>query len=237
MSDVRVLGLLPARSGSKGIPGKNLRPLLGRPLISWAARALALAKTPTRRICSTDDRTIAEVAMAAGLEIPWLRPAKYASDTALIVDVIAHALSTLEAAGDSPYTHIALVQATSPTVTPNDIDAAVKLAIEGEADTVITGYPAGQRHPSTMFSLNRDGSVHWLIEDENRMARRQDLPPIFVRTGLVYVIRAKLILEHRSVYGDRILALFVPEERSLTIDEERDFLLAEYLLTKVNHGG
>jgi len=235
MSKSRVLGLLPARGGSKGIPGKNLRPLLGRPLIAWAATALASAKTPIRCICSTDDQAIADIAIAAGLESPWLRPANLAEDTSLVVDVIEYVLRTLEQEGDVPYTHVALVQATSPAVRPDDIDKAVTLAIESAADTVITGFPAGQRHPSTMFSMDIDGSVKWLFNDKQRMSRRQDLQPIFIRTGLVYVIRTELVLKHRSIYGDRILALIVPEDRSLTIDEERDFRLAEYLLRDVNH--
>lgn len=232
MSAPRILGLLPARGGSKGIPGKNLRPLLGQPLIAWSAAALAAARSPVRRVCSTDAPNIAAVANAAGLEVPWLRPAELAGDTTLVVEVIAHALRTLVNGGDAPYTHVALVQATSPTVTAEDIDAAVELAVSGNADTVICGFPAGQRHPSTMFSLDPVGTVHWLLDDQQRMARRQDLPPLYIRTGLVYVMRAELVMEQGTIYGQRILAHTVPEERSLTIDDERDFRLAEFLLTE-----
>lgn len=230
MNTTRILGLLPARGGSKGIPGKNLRLLLGKPLISWAATALKNSQIPVRKICSTDDIEIAKVAEACGLETPWLRPTELASDTALVVDVIAHALRSLDANGDKPYTHVALVQATSPTVTADDIDAAIKLAIDGNADTVITGYSAGQRHPSTMYSIGKDGQVQWLLDESQRMDRRQDLSSIFIRTGLVYAIRTELVLEKRTIYGDRILSLTLPEEQSITIDEEPDFRLAEYLL-------
>lgn len=235
MSTPRVLGILPARGGSKGIPGKNLRPLLGRPLIAWSAAALAAARSPARKICSTDDPNIAAAAIAAGIEVPWLRPAELAGDTTLVVDVIAHALRTLMIDGDAPYTHVALVQATSPTVTPGDIDAAVDLAVTGGADTVICGFSAGQRHPSTMFSMDAGGAVHWLLDDQIRMARRQDLPQIYIRTGLIYIMRTDLVLEHGTIYGKRILAHTVPEERSLTIDDERDFRLAEFLLTERNN--
>jgi len=235
MNPPRVLGLLPARGGSKGIPGKNMRLLLGRPLIAWAASALAAATTPARRICSTDDLTIAETAVVAGLETPWLRPLDLATDTSLVVDVISHALRTLVKDGDAPYTHVALVQATSPTVTAMDIDAAVNLAISGKADTVISGFPAGQRHPSAMFSINTDKTIDWLLEDKQRMARRQDLPPIYIRTGLVYVMRADLVLDRGTIYGERILALTVPEERALTIDDERDFRLAEFMLMETKN--
>lgn len=237
MNDVKVLGILPARGGSKGIPGKNLRPLVGKPLIAWAAGALAESKIPFRRICSTDDRKIAKAAMEAGLEVPWLRPKSLAQDSSLVVDVIDHSLCTLEAEGDKAYTHVVLVQATSPTVFSVDIDSAIRLAIKGEADTVITGFPAGQRHPSTMYSMDSDGRVTWLYEEKQRMARRQELPDIFVRTGLVYVVRTSVIRREKNIYGKRILALPIPEERALTIDEEQDFRLAEFQIQRMKQLG
>jgi len=237
MSQARVLGLLPARGGSKGIPGKNLRSLAGRPLIAWAAEALAMSELPIRMICSTDDEKIAEAASKSGLEVPWLRPGYLSEDTSLVVDVIEHVLRTVESEGDGGYTHVALVQATSPTVLSEDIDAAIRLAIEGNADTVITGFPAGQRHPSTMYSLKSESEVSWLLDEKQRMSRRQDLPDIYVRTGLVYVIRTDLIIEKKTIYGDRVLALTIPEERSLTIDEEQDFRLAEFQIKQIQNLG
>jgi CMP-N,N'-diacetyllegionaminic acid synthase len=222
---------LPARGGSKGIPGKNIKPLLGKPLISWAATALSEATEVDRKICSTDDSHIAEVAEFYGLEVPWLRPPELALDNTLVVDVIAHALHALLTDPGGPYTHVALIQATSPTVTSQDIDAAIRLALEKDADTVITGFHAGQRHPATMYTMAEDGSVRWLLDQSQRMARRQDLSPVFVRTGLVYVMKAEVVLEQRSIYGDRIVSLIVPEERAITIDEESDFRLAEFLLS------
>lgn len=228
MTSPLVLGLLPARGGSKGIPGKNLRPLLGRPLIGWVADALAKARTPARKICSTDDLAIAEVAKAFGLEIPWMRPAELAQDRTLVVDVILHALEVQP----EPFTHVALVQATSPTVTSMDIDAAVELALTQNADTVITGFAAGQRHPTTMYTVDQNGEVHWLLDQKQRMARRQELAPVFVRTGLVYVLKADNLHARRSIYGGKIVALTIEESRAVTIDEEDDFQLAAFLMEK-----
>ena len=231
MTDSRVLGILPARGGSKGIPGKNLKNLLGKPLIAWAATALANAAGVEQKICSTDDSRIAEVAGAYGLDVPWLRPPELALDDTLVVDVIAHALHAMQAELGATYTHVALIQATSPTVTAQDVDSAIRLAFEKDADTVITGFHAGQRHPATMYTMAEDGSVRWLLEQRQRMARRQDLPPVFVRTGLVYVMKADVVLNRKSIYGDRVVSLIVPEERAITIDEESDFRLAEFLLS------
>jgi CMP-N-acetylneuraminic acid synthetase len=229
---MKVLGILPARGGSKGVPGKNVRPLLGRPLIAWAASALAGSSQVTRAICSTDDPAIARAAENAGLEIPWMRPPEIAGDTTLVVDVLLHALERLEAEGDGGYDYVALAQATSPTVLSSDIDAAIDLARDHDADTVITGFDAGQRHPSTMFSLAPDGRVDWLTGAEERMARRQDLPPVFIRTGLVYVVRTGILVGKRSIYGERVFCLPVPEARALAIDTEHDFTLAEFILRR-----
>ena len=231
MIQSRVLGLLPARGGSKGIPEKNIKPLLGKPLIAWAATALAKAGEVEHKICSTDDRRIADVAVTCGLEVPWLRPAELGCDDTLVVDVIAHALNAMRADTGVTYSHVALVQATSPTVTSHDIDSAIRLALEKDADTVITGCSAQQRHPAMMYTMAEDGSINWLLEERQRMARRQDLPSIFVRTGLVYVIKADIVMNRRSIYGDHVVSLVVPEERAITIDEEFDFRLAEFMLS------
>lgn len=237
MSQSKVLGLLAARGGSKSMPGKNLRLLEGKPLIAWAAEALAKSNIPSRIICSTDDPKIAEVASNSGLEVPWLRPKYLSEDRSLVVDVIEHVLKILACEGDGGYTHVALVQATSPTVLCEDIDAAIGLAVDRDADTVITGFHAGQRHPSTMFSLNSKGEVSWLLDEKQRMSRRQDLSDIYVRTGLVYVIRTDIILNKKTIYGDLILALTIPEERSVTIDEEQDFRLAEFQIKQIKKLG
>ena len=228
----KVLGILPARGGSKGVPRKNVRLLLGKPLITWAACALSSSKYVSRAICSTDDIEIANAAIAAGLEVPWLRQPDLAGDKTLVVDVLNDALERLAAEGDAGYHYIALAQATSPTVRVEDIDNAIELAISHNADTVITGFDAGQRHPATMFSLSRDNQVHWLMDAEERMARRQDLQPYFIRTGLIYVIKRETLVENRSIYGKRVFCMPVSEECALTIDDERDFEMAEYILRK-----
>jgi CMP-N,N'-diacetyllegionaminic acid synthase len=228
----KVLGLLPARGGSKGIPRKNVRMLHGRPLVQWAASALASAELVDRAVCSTDDPEIARAAAEAGLEVPWMRPAELSQDTTLVVDVVLHALDRLDADCGEIYDYVAIVQATSPTVMAADIDSAVNMAISNDADTVITGFPVGQRHPATMFSMSESKRVNWLMAADQRMARRQDLPSYYIRSGLVYLVKVSVIREARTLYGNRIFCLEIPEERALTIDEERDFKIAEFMLTR-----
>ena len=123
----KVLGILPARGGSKGIPGKNLRNLLGKPLIGWSAEALVGVDRIEKKICCTDDQAIADAARNFGLEVPWIRPSSLAQDDTLVIDVISHAIDRLASDGKPPYTHVVLVQATSPTVTRVDIENAHQL--------------------------------------------------------------------------------------------------------------
>lgn len=223
-----------ARGNSKGIPGKNLKPLLGQPLLGWAATALANATSVDRRICCSDSPEIMAVAREYGLETPWQRPAHLAEDTSLVVDVVLHALDTLEAAGEH-YSHVALVQATSPTVLPEDIDQAVQMVIDTDADTVITGVEAAQKHPSTMFYAEADGRVKWLQDAQVRQGRRQDLETVYVRTGLIYVVSVLTLRATNSIYGEKIVAKIVPEERAVTIDTLFDFKLAELLLKELEN--
>jgi CMP-N-acetylneuraminic acid synthetase len=116
---------------------------------------------------------------------------------------------------------------------PADIDTAIRLAVKADADTVITGFHAGQRHPTAMYSIAGDGSVDWLLNASQRMARRQDLQQVYIRTGLVYVVKSNVILNKRTIYGEHIKSIIVPEERAVTIDEEADFKLAEFQLNRI----
>lgn len=223
MSRPRALAILPARGGSKGIPGKNLADLAGRPLVAWAAGAATSADTVSRLLCSSDDPAILAAAATAGAE-PRPRPADLAGDRVLVAEVLARVLADDD--GDEPW--VVLVQATSPFVTSSDIDTAVELAADHDADTVICGTDPGQHHPATMFTRDDDGHIAWLHQTGERMARRQDLPPVWVRTGLVYVVRRSLAASGR-IYGDHIRAHLAPPQRAVCIDTPLDLDWARFL--------
>jgi len=167
-----------------------------------ATSVLSKASIPSGKIIGTVDSVIADVAKKSGLEMPSLRPEELATDTGLVVDVIGHALLQLKTDYDESFSHAALVQATIPTVLPEDIDAAIRLVVDGDPNPIITGFPTGQRHPSTMYSLKSENGVRWLFEDKQRMDRRQDLPSVYVRTRLVYIIPTELV-NHFMICLDR----------------------------------
>jgi CMP-N-acetylneuraminic acid synthetase len=228
---MRVLGILPVRAGSKGIPGKNVRLLNGRPLMEWSGLALLNANGLDRVICSTDDELMAETARKIGLEVPFLRPKELADDISRIVDVIIHAINFFKEQGEY-YSHIALVQATSPTVSNIDIEKAIRLALEEELDTVISGYEISSQHPNLMFTINKNNRCDWLYNNKKEEARRQDYEKIYVRTGLVYIIKTDIIESNKKLYGDNIGFIQIDEDRSITIDTESDFLRAEDWMKK-----
>lgn len=228
------LGLIPARGGSKGLPRKNIRLFAGRPLIHWSCRAAIRSDELDAVICSTDSEEIANVARNAGVSVPFMRPAELAADTSLIVDVAKHVLLRLASAGRH-FDYVCLIQPTSPLISAEDIDRAVRLARQRDADTVISGFACGQKHPATMFRTDEQGAVQWLLPVKERMARRQDLPPVFIRSGLVYVFRSEMVIQTGTLYGDKVFAVEVPEERAISIDSELDFQIAEFLFGIQQH--
>ena len=225
-----VLGILPARSGSKGLKNKNIKILNNKPLFFYAAKALVDSKLIDKKICSTDSIKIAKLAKEYGLEIDNLRPKYLATDKAIIVDVLNYELKKM-ASKNEFYDYIVLVQPTSPTITTNLINKAVKLAISRKLDNVITGYYCNMQHPSTFYTFDKKKNFQWLIKDKNRKARRQDMKKYFIRTGLLYVIKSQLIY-NKNFYGKKIGHIEIKKENSITIDDKYDFLQAKKIFEK-----
>lgn len=224
---MRVLGILPARSGSKGIKNKNLRLLLGKPLLSWPARALADARGIDIKICSTDSQDIAKVAIQSGLEVPFLRPADLATDDSGVIDAIQHALRWFEERGDV-FSHVVLVQATSPTVNSADIENGLKIIREDHADSVVTAVEVPPHfHPAVLFEGSIDARVSWLMGNAETSRRRQDWSRYLARVGLLYIFSVNDILERGVLWGDKICYLEVNQYRAINIDLEEDLTRAE----------
>ncbi len=222
-------GVIPARGGSKGLPGKNLRVLGALSLIGHAVASAREAARLTRFIVSTDSEAIAEEARRHGAEAPFLRPAELAGDEAGMVPVLQHAVRWLESTGARPDVIVTL-QPTSPFRVGADIDATIARVAETGADSAQTLAEASY-HPYFMKTLEGD-VTHALFEEGYRYVRRQDAPAVYQPSGAVYVTRYATLMEQGRVLGKDNRGIVMDSAASVTIDTEWDFLLAELILAR-----
>jgi len=221
-----VLGLIPARGGSKGVPGKNVRPLAGHTLLDYTARAARESGVVSRMILSTDSREIAEAGRGAGLEVPFMRPAVLAADDTPMAPVIQHALDELSKCGWSPEI-VVLLQPTSPLRRPDHIRDAVRMLRETGADSVVTVVEV-PRHLSPDYVMRIDaGRLKPFLPDGARVTRRQDARPAYSRDGTVYAFRRETFEASGGIYGDDCRPLLIDAGDSLSIDSPGDWDEAE----------
>ncbi|MBI1975624.1 MAG: acylneuraminate cytidylyltransferase family protein [Candidatus Vogelbacteria bacterium] len=237
---MEVLALIQARGGSKGVPGKNIRMLGGKPLIAWTVEAARKAPSVNRVIISTDSAEIADAARIYGAEVPFIRPAEFATDDAKSIGLLRHALLWLEE--HEGYRPDALVQLkpTNPLRTSAHIEDAIRLFKESsETDAVITVRPV-REHPYKTWKRTEDGRIEPFIQEDYHHIKeavkspRQKLPEAFIQNSCVHVIRPSTILEQNSSIGTNVRVVVMSEEDSLNIDTPNDFALAELLFAQRN---
>ncbi|TVQ81296.1 MAG: acylneuraminate cytidylyltransferase family protein [Phycisphaeraceae bacterium] len=238
------LALILARAGSKGVPGKNARPIAGRPCIAWTIDHAQHARSVARIVVSTDCPEVARVAKDMGVEL-HKRPDHLASDTARIDDAARDALRSVDPASAHP--HIVILYANVPVRPPGLIDRALDLLADSGADSVQSYQPVGKHHPWWTTRIDADtGAVHpWEGDTLNHAVyRRQDLPPAYIPDGAIIALtRAALMLEIPSAgdgphafFGVDRRAIINPEHSVVDIDTEVDLLVAEYTLARTLHG-
>ena len=219
-----------ARGGSKGLPGKNIRPLAGKPLIGWAIEQALDVPEIGRVVVSTDDTAIAEVARNFGAEVPFLRPAQLASDTASEWDAWRHALRFLEDRESMLPEPFISVPATSPLRLPEDIAACIALYRQGGADMVVAVTEANRNPWFNVVYTRDDGTVVPVNNPDGLVARRQDAPVVHDMTTIAYVADPLYVLNGRGIFEGRVRAVEVPLERSIDIDTAHDFAIADFLM-------
>lgn len=223
----RVLGIIPARGGSKGVPRKNIREVAGKPLIAYSIMAAQSSRLLTRCIVSTDDTETAEISAALGCEV-MERPAELAQDDTPTVSVVKHIFERLESE-DELFDYGFVLQPTSPLRTGLDIDSALQALFQSDADSIVSVYQVFDHHPARMYKLNN--GLLAPLDEKFASARRQELPPIYHRNGAIYAFRRSL-LDKNTLLGDRILPYIMEEDRSLNIDTEYDLVLADFVLSR-----
>jgi CMP-N-acetylneuraminic acid synthetase len=226
---MRVLGIVTARGGSKGVPGKNIRSLAGKPLIAWTAEAALGAKSLARVILTTDDERIADVGRRCGLEVPFMRPPELAADNTPTMPVLQHAITMLESAGDR-YDAVCLLQPTHPLRPAGLIDGCIDLMTRSGADAVVTVLPVPHHfNPHWLYEQDSGGMLVLATGEANPIPRRQELPPAYRREGSVYLTRCNVLMAG-SLYGARLKGYPVDESQDLDIDTLEDWERAEAVL-------
>ena len=230
----RVLAIVPARKGSKGLPGKNIRPLAGKPLLAWPIAAARASVHVDRVIISTDDPGFADIAVAHGAEAPFLRPAELASDTAPSLGFILHALDTLEAAGDV-YDYVVLLEPTSPLTEGSDVDAALKQMVDAGADAIVGVSKLEATHPA--FAVRRtDAGVitPYVTATFAEMPRRQDIEPLFSLDGSLYISSVQGLRREQSFCHGRTLGYESARHKAHEVDDLVDFICIEAIASNLD---
>ena len=212
-----MLALIPARGGSKTLPRKNVLRVGGRPLLAWTIEAARAARCVDRLILSSDDEEIMEVARQYGCDVPFVRPANLAADTTPTIDVVIHALDAVPG-----YDFVALLQPTSPLRTGADIDAACAM-LEAQAAPACVSVTLAEQSPYWMYWLGEASALRPVLADHHGFNRRQDLPPIYILNGAIYIADIEWLRRTRSFVSAATLGYIMPGERSIDVDTAADF--------------
>lgn len=225
-----VLGLIPARGGSKGIKNKNIRHLLGKPLISYTIDCARACSSIDKAVVSTDDSEIAEISRKWGAEVPFIRPLELAKSDTPMLPVMQHAVESVEAIYRERVNILILLDPTSPLRKVKDIEEALSLFYrDGACQAVVSGCEA---HRSPYFNVVRleDGFVQILIQTDKDIGCRQECPPVYDLDTTVWIYSREAIMDIGKRIPPRTRLYLVPEERSIHIDTELDFMIVEFLM-------
>ncbi|MFX1391958.1 MAG: cytidylyltransferase domain-containing protein [Promethearchaeota archaeon] len=227
----KFLGIITARGGSKGIPRKNIKLLAGKPLIEYTFNAVKKSKLINRVILSSDDDEIIEFSKNRGIEAPFKRPAELATDDAKSIDVLTHAVVFLKKIEEYTPDYIITLQPTSPFRIAKDIDNAIELVIKNnEADSLVSVIKVPHNfNPYSIMMYDGKFLKHYI--KKVRIMRRQAKPVFYARNGAaIYITSYDLLMKKKKIIGEKCLPYFMPKERSLDIDDDYDWQIAEFLI-------
>ena len=227
----RILALIPARSGSKGLPGKNIRPLLGKPLVVWSIEQASSSKYIDKVVVSTESPIIASIARHYGADVPFLRPKKLATSKAKTIDVIFHAVDYFSKRKEN-FDYLVLLEPTSPLREISDLDNAIKKLINksGTADALVSVGEIGLESPYIAKSI-ADGYVVPLIkENSKKIFQRQQLPKTFFPYGVIYASKVEALKKKKTFYHQRTIPYFIERWQNYEVDDIYDFVCVEAIL-------
>ena len=225
----KILALIPARGGSKGLPRKNIKLLFGKPLIAWTIEEARKNTYIDRIIVTTDDKEIAEVSKKYKADVPFLRPQELATDNSSAIDYILHALEWIKENDDVVYDLLLLLAPTSPLRLSEDIDKAIELLFLKEAKAVVSVCKT-EHPPYWTNTLLGDGRMKDFIKPETLNKNRQELPNFYSLNGAMYLAYCDYLIKQKGFFGSETFACIMPKERSVDIDDSFDFKLAEFFI-------
>ena len=226
----KIIAIIPARGGSKGLPGKNIKALCGKPLITWTIQVALKSRFIDELVVSTDSPQIADIARAAGAAAPFLRPAKLATDETPTLDVVDHVLNYFSANKTQAFDYVVLLEPTSPLREDDDIDnMLLKLHERTESFDAIVSVGEVSEHPSIMKKLLGD-TIEPFCSELQMTTRRQDNPPAFFPYGVAYIAKTQTLLAERSFYAQRCTYYHIRRYQNHEIDDIYDFLAIESIM-------
>ncbi len=229
----KILTVIPARGGSKGIPRKNIVKIGGRPLIDYTIKPALQVNRINHVIVSTEDEEIASISRGLGAEVPFMRPNHLAVDQAQSAPVVIDALYRMEEINNIKYDAVLMLQPTSPLRTSKHIEKALDLFFSQECDSVVSVVSVGGTHPFRMKRLVDDRLVNYIDQGFWDMRPRQELPPVYIRNGSIYLIERDVLINKGQMIGEKCLGMVMGDKESINIDTPLDLKLAELLLEEV----
>ena len=226
---MKYIALICARGGSKGLPGKNIRPLNGTPLIGWSIKIAKEIERVSRVIVSTDSKEIAKIALEYGAEVPFMRPENLALDNSPEWSVWRHAINYLENQQSEKIDALVVLPVTAPLRTIRDVNKCIDLFEKGGTDSVITVSESNRNPYFNMTSNDSKGYSSLVIQSDKGITRRQDAPEVFDMATVAYVVDTNFIKDFNGIFEGRVKNVVIPRERAVDIDNMIDFKIAECL--------
>lgn len=224
------LAIIPARGGSKGLPGKNIKKLCCKPLIAWSIEAGLRSKYLDEVMVTTDYQNIAEVSKQYGANVPFLRPDELASDTATSFDAIKHTIDYYKNELNKEFDYIVLLEPTSPLRETSDIDKAIKGLVDSDADSIVGICRTEDQNPAFLVLKNEQNFISGYENQDMKVLRRQDIKDVYFFEGTIYISKTDTLLGKKTFYHENTMGYEVPKYKSLEIDDLDDFVMAEAIM-------
>lgn len=224
------LAIVPARGGSKGLPGKNIKELCGKPLIAWSIESGLKSKYLDEVIVTTDSKDIANIAKQYGASVPFLRPDVLASDTATSFDAIKHTIEFYKNEFAKEFDYIVLLEPTSPLREARDINIAIEQLFNSNADSIVGICKTEDQNPAFLVFKNEKDFISGYENHDMKVLRRQDIKDVYFFEGTIYISKTDVLLNKKTFYHENTIGYVVPKYKSLEIDDIDDFIMVEAIM-------